>query len=474
MQLNPLARNYSCHAAGRRSMRPLLLAAAVTAMSAGAACNFLIPLLGGGGGDTDGDGGNPIYNNTTDPTNKGADYIGADACRSCHVDIGADHRLHGHANALTAIAGRSPSFPAPAARAVIPNPPTGFEWTDVSYIFAGYLRAAYFIDVDGFFIGAGGDGDDTVWRLAFEPNGSPPGFSPYPDQGEVPDVSCLQCHTTGFVPQNGDLPEFQENRPGFAGTWHEAGVQCEACHGPGSHHPPTPEAREMFVDSSASFCGKCHTHGDDPDVIVARDGFIVNNAQYPELRASGGHSTFNCAFCHNPHVSPNYDNARAIRNQCTACHSDQTMALHEGKVFVRDDYTEALSCKSCHMPFVGRTASSAPVDVVGELGRIGDTRTHIFRINPQAKSYTEMFLTDGHAVAKDEAGRAAVSLDFVCLRCHSGIGSAPIIGNMDTVSEIATGMHGKQLAKIAVARILRAQESNVSHNGDSTSPLRGW
>jgi hypothetical protein len=451
----------------------LLLAVALAAINAGAGCNVIILPPDGSGGSGDGDSGSPIYNNTTDATNKSATYIGADACRSCHVDIGADHRLHGHANALTAIAGVSPSFSASAARAVIPNPPAGIEWTDVSYVFAGYLRAAYFIDLDGVFIDAGGDGGDDVWRLGFKPNGSSPGFSPYPDQAETPDISCLQCHTTGFVPQNGDVPEFQENRPGFPGTWHEAGVQCEACHGPGSNHPPTPEAREMFVDSSASFCGKCHTHGDNPDVIVVRDGFIVNNAQYPELRASGGHSSFNCTFCHDPHVSPNYDNARAIRNACTNCHATQGMALHEGFVFERGDYREPLTCRSCHMPYAGKAASTASGDVVGELGRMGDTRTHIFRINAQATSFSEMFTPDLSAVAKDGNGLAAVSLDFVCLRCHNGIGSAPIIGNMDIVSEIATEMHGKQLSEIAAIRILRTRGWNVSQDGDSAIRLRG-
>ena len=100
------------------------------------------------------------------------------------------------------------------------------------------------------------------------------------------------------------------------------------------------------------------------------------------------------------------------------------MALHGGITYVRGDYTEELSCESCHMPFATRSGSHATEAAVGALGRAGDTRTHIFRINTSETDYTGMFNEDMTEVLKDENGQAAVTLDYVCLRCHNGIGSA--------------------------------------------------
>jgi hypothetical protein len=268
--------------------------------------------------------------------------------------------------------------------------------------------------------------------VAYDPSAEAP--KPY-------DFSCFQCHTTGPQPKDEDFPEFQENRPGFIGTWEEAGVQCEACHGPGSNHIPRPSARDIFVDLNASACGQCHTRGPDPNIIVASGGYINHHEQWPELLASGAHASFRCVNCHEPHRSTNYDRPNAIRTECTGCHVTQSMAIHEGKIFVRDDYTEALSCVSCHMPYVTKSATSAGADVVGSSGRMGDTKTHIFRISTQADDYTKLFTEDGKAVARDSQGQAAVTVDFVCLRCHNGIGSAFEL-TVESAASIANDMHG--------------------------------
>ncbi len=101
------------------------------------------------------------------------------------------------------------------------------------------------------------------------------------------------------------------------------------------------------------------------------------------------------------------------------------MAQHAGLVFTRGDYEETLSCESCHMPYAGRNLSNAPASVVGvDGGRMGDVRSHIFRINSAEVDYTAMFSGDGSETLLDEEGRAAVTLDFVCLRCHNGVGNA--------------------------------------------------
>ena len=116
------------------------------------------------------------------------------------------------------------------------------------------------------------------------------------------------------------------------------------------------------------------------------------------------------------------------------------MALHEGRVYARGDYAEFLSCESCHMPYATKSASAAMPAVAGPLGRIGDVKTHIWRINTDDVDFSAMFTADGTRVKKDSAGRAAVTVDFVCLRCHNDTGNAFAL-TVRSASSIALEMH---------------------------------
>ena len=67
--------------------------------------------------------------------------------------------------------------------------------------------------------------------------------------------ACLKCHTTGYgMPRRPDVPDSDLR-----------GVQCEACHGPGSHYftwrvMKDPErAQELgMVKPTREVCAKCH------------------------------------------------------------------------------------------------------------------------------------------------------------------------------------------------------------------------
>lgn len=399
------------------------------------------------------DNGNEAFANTTDKTNSGADYIGSSSCRECHQEISEQQLIHGHAHKLTAIQGGPPQFPAEGTRAGVPNPPEGFTWDDIAYVIGGYTKKARFIDHDGYILTNGVDGVNTQWNLVLPINGMTPMFVPYEPDRETPkpyDYSCFVCHTTGPLPQDEDFPLFQENRPGFAGTWEEPGVQCESCHGPGGNHFSTMDGEvivkreNIFVDIAGSkTCYECHNRpfNDDTGKIVSQGGYIQHHEQWPELRASGGHAELTCVDCHDPHRSTLYDKENAIVASCTSCHEDHNMAIHEGLTFIRGDYTESLSCVSCHMPLATKSAGSSPASVVGEMGRMGDTKTHIFRIDTRAVDYTSMFVEGGGEVMRDSQGRAAVTMDFVCFRCHNGVGNAGVIDTLDLASGVAEGMH---------------------------------
>ena len=63
-----------------------------------------------------------------------------------------------------------------------------------------------------------------------------------------------------------------------------------------------------------------------------------------------------------------------------------------------------------------------------------DLQTHIFYIDtdPEANMFTE----DGAFVALDDNGKAAVTLDFVCKRCH-------LTGDMTELGNFAKNFHGE-------------------------------
>lgn len=387
--------------------------------------------------------------NTTDRTNGGAALVGSAACRQCHADVAAEFERHGHAHALTALDGALPVFPLKTARE-IPSPPEGLAWDDLSYAVGGYRRNAIFAQADGFLLTTGETGIASQWLLDFGPNGAAAGYAEYAASADAPqpfDYACFRCHTTGAAPQDPDDPRNQEGRPGFVGTWHEAGAQCESCHGPGGRHFRTSGATvqidrsRIFIDvTSEDSCRNCHAAAGDPLEIPARDGFIEHFAQWSELQASGHHAQFACTVCHDPHRSVTYDRAGAIRNECRACHADMSMAGHAGKTLRRSDgYEERLTCESCHMPFAGRSGAAARADLVGTEARVGDLRTHIFRINTSPGGAAEFFTDDGTRVRRDADGLAGVTVDFVCLRCHNESGPFPL--TLARAAEIAPFVH---------------------------------
>ncbi|MBK8270953.1 MAG: hypothetical protein IPK83_22655 [Planctomycetes bacterium] len=389
--------------------------------------------------------GLPFYFNTSDPANNGATYVGSAACSACHSNIASRSESHGHTSALSTIRGAAPAFPTSALNAGVPNPPDGFDWNEIAYVIGGHSKGANFVNDDGFILTTGLTGIPTQWNLLLPASGTNAGFADFEPTATEPlpfDHSCFKCHVTGAQSQDPSAPEFQDGRPGIAGTWAEAGVQCESCHGPGSNHIPNTAARNLFVDpTGASSCNQCHSRssGSIDGGIVAIDRFIAGYQQHSELLASGGHAEFKCTICHDPHASTVYSPDKGIRNACTACHTTDNMALHEGKVFTRGDYTENLSCESCHMPYATKTASSASAAIVGNEARMGDTRTHIFRIRTEQVGVDGMLDSEGSRVLLDDRNRAAVSVDFVCLRCHNGNGAFEL--SVQSAGDIVGQMH---------------------------------
>jgi nitrate/TMAO reductase-like tetraheme cytochrome c subunit len=133
---------------------------------------------------------------------------------------------------------------------------------------------------------------------------------------EGSNVTCLECHTTGYDPATG--------------KYTEAGVGCESCHGPFQPgHPQQP----MSVTPTAELCARCHKQTTD------------------EWRASV-HSSAGivCEDCHNPHSQT--PKAETITALCSNCHKER------GDSFTHGTHASAgLECSNCHMYTSPRTSS---------------------------------------------------------------------------------------------------------------------
>ncbi len=156
-------------------------------------------------------------------------------------------------------------------------------------------------------------------------------------------------------------------------TFAEPGIQCEACHGPGSLHAATPTRAAVLMDDSAELCGRCHSRpaAATPGLLPA-DRFIRNNDQYSEMK-SGAHSDLTCSSCHLHHVGVRRDQTGGIVKQCTSCHEGMQVS-HFGNI----------DCITCHMPYATKSARSRDKYVA-------DVRSHVFKIHAGPEDQAQMF-----------------------------------------------------------------------------------
>jgi hypothetical protein len=91
------------------------------------------------------------------------------------------------------------------------------------------------------------------------------------------------------------------------------------------------------------------------------------------------------------------------------------------------------------MPYAVRAETNAAPDVVGAAARVGDVRSHIFRIGDSPEGFRAFLTDDGASVRLDAQGRAALTADYVCLRCHDGNGIFNL--TLERAAEIAPNVH---------------------------------
>jgi hypothetical protein len=143
-------------------------------------------------------------------------------------------------------------------------------------------------------------------------------------------AACLECHTTGFDPSTGEYAE--------------AGVACEACHGPLQEgHPENP----MPITPDYTLCAKCHKTTAD------------------EWQASKhGQASLDCEACHNSHSQE--PRAASVNELCTNCHKDTGTSFTHGT-----HANSGLSCSDCHMAAASHTSSTGGLFATGHTFVVG-------------------------------------------------------------------------------------------------------
>ena len=316
------------------------------------------------------------------------EYIGARECSSCHKDLGRSHEESPHTLALTST--RDDEF-------WIADFDAGAEVRNIA--FSDSEERAFAKDDVAYAIGMGRyvqrylyelDRDEYVVFPA-EWNSLTEEWQPYGPVENWPadpaynfGTSCAGCHTTGLVARRT--------------RWEDDGVQCEACHGPGSVHMSEAEdagnspsdreyrkIREAIVRSpSAEICGQCHSQGTTPDGeykfptdYVVGNGNLLDEDVYTLVgldsdvhwwatgHAAANNMQFN-EWLNSAHATSldTMRNSDYAEESCLTCHSEDyrytqaLLALHEDgsregdppEALTLETATMSVTCVTCHNP----------------------------------------------------------------------------------------------------------------------------
>ncbi|WP_220771170.1 Ig-like domain-containing protein [Shewanella sp. MBTL60-007] len=378
-----------------------------------------------------------------DPKQDKADFVGSQTCVSCHTDKATFFETGHNFKLNKVVDGKAPEYPFSNIDGVVElmyeannSLGTPNSWDDISYVIGGYDTWANFIDKDGFILSGKGvavslpqNGDDISINhiQGYKPDSAP----------DSQQFDCGLCHSTGwkdYTPDSDLNPHHQDGLKGFAGTYNQAGIQCEACHGAGSIHIKTRSPDDIsrvaqgrltsdLVKDDMGYglaitCSECHskkTNRHYPDFVSEHNkdfgGDTIGGRSIPYFdggRLAGDHMlgldantgiatgkkrNMACHTCHNPHRSkanedqPGHEDAMV--KTCTDCHSNKTF-VSELKV-----HEFAAKCTNCHMP----------------------KSNHFFKINLSLPSDSpENFSADGQYVqpwnvAKDSCGSCHENYD---------------------------------------------------------------
>ena len=359
------------------------------------------------------------------PSTTDGAYAGSGTCAGCHAVEGAAWSPSLHAAALRSVSqgglharfdGVLRTFPSltirPVAASTLEIPADGDRVQPLPLTFVlGRAQIEQFLTpTTGGRLQALPIGYDTVadeWFDIYPEAPSPSEWTHWTNGGMNANSRCLFCHTTAYT--KGYLAATDT----FDTRWGEAGVGCEACHGPGRAHAERHRRGESeragaYGAVAPDACAPCHVRA-VPLTAAFTPGVSLLDAFSPELLDSAVYhadgsladeafewTSFQmslmaargvvCTDCHEPHGA----SLRASGDKlCLRCHrgalADETHTHHPAA-------SDGARCVGCHMP---------PV------------------------VFMERDVRRDHRIARpDPEGAAALGAPDACTRCHAGESSS--------------------------------------------------
>jgi len=295
---------------------------------------------------------------------QGPVYIGSDSCALCHGAKHESSQQTWHARIL-----RPASEETIAGDFTSTDPDLTFTVDEVAYVVGGQFSERYLTEVEG-----------ELYVLPAQWNVASDEWVPYhpEDWLDRPYARyCAGCHTTGFDAESE--------------TWSEVGVQCEACHGPGSDHVALAGERAMIINpalldfqAQTEVCGQCHSRGTDPTgvyefpvdfqpggALKLDDAFIAaadeehfwpdgssraHHQEYLDWQKSPHAAGVSCVFCHvsHSHGETAHQTRWVGNHRCLICHEEK----RDLETHVPYMQTQTAFCTDCHMPTLAEAATA--------------------------------------------------------------------------------------------------------------------
>ena len=344
-------------------------------------------------------------------------YVGDDACRSCHAS--QVDSFHQTAHALTSaepnehtILGK---FTAGDNILKTSNPNLAFhmEAKQGGFFQTANSRSERF----AFVVGSGEkgqtylfwDGDQlfqlpvSYWTNVGWVNS--PGYRDGVADFERPIIPrCLECHATSF--ESLAPPSNRYNTTGYG-----LGIQCEKCHGPGREHVKQEQAKAAPASDTAilnpahftrerqmDLCAWCHGGHGQP--IQPAFSYLPNNPldkyiNFPKpdtnapLDVHGNQvellkqsrcflaSSMTCLTCHNVHVTQH--NLAEFSQRCLTCHKP------DSSTFRKASHAVTNNCIDCHMP--RQETNLIVFDFAGK------------RVKPEVRNHWIKVYSDAHPIS---------------------------------------------------------------------------
>ncbi|NWF68134.1 MAG: hypothetical protein HXY40_03530 [Chloroflexi bacterium] len=313
-----------------------------------------------------------------------ARYVGAGDCGDCHRTLAGRHNGTAHDLALQNVQDNKEPILADFSqgedlRSITINGATrAFTADDIAYAVGAGRRVQRYLFATGereyMVLPAEWNTQTNSWQaLPLAPN--------WPDAAYDWDQNCAACHVTGFEPESG--------------RWEDPGVQCEACHGPGSLHAEiaddiggNPNDNELVeirgsinIGIDPQVCGQCHARGSDANNRPYPAGFVPGanlSAVFTLFPADDSAHWYPSGHAQMPNMQYNewlnaghaqsltnlVASGAAIDGDCLTCHSADYVRTERLIDAVRDEDREGdapepltaetaqygVTCTSCHNP----------------------------------------------------------------------------------------------------------------------------